>query len=115
MASLSVNQAFAQCPTSLTLGAYPNKGTVGFQTNTLPVSLSGQLKTCGEGMGNTIITITGIDGSDKEVKTDNGGFYGLGVDLSPGAYTIEAIYDGNNSNEPSSATRTVTANENPQN
>ncbi len=67
MASLSVNQAFAQCPTSLTLGAYPNKGTVGFQTNTLPVSLSGQLKTCGEGMGNTIITITGIDDSDKEV------------------------------------------------
>ena len=45
ISSIQVKEVSAQCPTSITIGAYPNKGTVGFETNTLPVSLSGQLKT----------------------------------------------------------------------
>lgn len=40
----STNQAFAQAkPTTLTLGAFPNKGKVGANTGTLPVSLFGKL------------------------------------------------------------------------
>ena len=61
ISSIPVKEVSAQCPTSITIGAYPNKGTLGFETNTLPVSLSGQLKTCGEPMGNSFITISGID------------------------------------------------------
>ena len=66
-------------------------------------------------MGNTFITISGIDGPDKQVKTSNGGDYGTGVQLSPGVYTIQAIYEGDDQNDPTSATKTVTANANPQN
>lgn len=112
---LFTNQASAQCPTSITIGAYPNKGTVGFETNTLPVSLSGLLKTCGEPMGNTFITITGLDGPDQHIKTSNSGDYGIGVRLSPGVYKVQAIYDGDEQNDPISATKTITANANPQN
>lgn len=115
ISSIPVNKISAQCPTSITIGAYPNKGTVGFETNTLPVSLSGALKTCGEPMGNTFITITGIDGPDMQVKTSNSGDYGIGVRLSPGVYTIQAIYEGDDQNDPTSATKTITANANPQN
>lgn len=113
--SISVDQVSAQCPTTITLGAYPNKGTVGFDSNTLPVSLFGQLKTCGEPMGNTFITIKGVDGPDQQVKTSNSGDYGTSARLSPGVYTIQAVYDGDDQNDPSSATRTITANANPQN
>jgi len=115
LSSISVDVVSAQCPTSITIGAYPSKGTVGFETNTLPVSLSGALKTCGEPMGNTYITITGIDGPDQEVKTSNSGNYGIGVRLSPGVYTIRAVYEGDDQNDPTSATKTVTASANPQN
>jgi Carboxypeptidase regulatory-like domain len=114
--SLSINQGFAQCATTLTLGTYPNKGTVGFNTGTLPVSLSGQLTDCdGNGIGGATITITGIGDDSKTVETNDYGRYSTSVGLGPGEYTIEAQYDGDNAHESSSATKKVTANENTQN
>ena len=56
-------------------------------------------------MGNTFITISGIRRPDKQVKTSNGGDYGTGVQLSPGVYTIQAIYEGDDQNDPTSATK----------
>ncbi len=112
MTSFSINQVSAQkCQTNLSLGAYPRNGVVGFDSGTLGVSLTGNLK-CGDAnvVGATII-ITGIDGGDRTATTDNFGQYGLHVRLGPGVYTIEAIYEGDNEHDPASATRTVTANE----
>ncbi|MDF0681546.1 MAG: hypothetical protein P0116_11345 [Candidatus Nitrosocosmicus sp.] len=113
--SLSINQASAQCATALTLGAYPNRGMVAFESNVLPVSLFGDLKCGDSGIAGATIIITGIEGEDKTAVTNNFGGYSSQVRLSPGVYTIEAIYEGDNQNDPSSATRTITANVNPQN
>lgn len=115
MTLLPAKQITAQCATTLTLGAYPNKGMVGLDSNTLGVSLFGDLKCGDEGIKGATITITGLDGDDKTITTDNFGSYGTQVRLSPGVYTIEATYDGDDQNSPASAMKTITANENPQN
>ena len=110
MASFSINQVSAQkCQTNLSLGAYPRNRVIGFDSGTVGINLSGNLK-CGDAniVGATII-ITGIYGGDKTATTDNFGRYGLHVRLSPGVFTIEAIYDGDNEHDPASATMTVTA------
>ena len=116
LTSLSINQASAQkCQTTLSLGAYPRNGYVGFESGTLGVSLTGNLK-CGDAdiVGAPII-IRGIDGDDGTATTNDFGQYSLQVRLSPGVYTIEAIYDGDNEHDPASATKTVTASVAPQN
>jgi hypothetical protein len=97
----STNQAFAQAkPTTLSLGAFPNRGTVGSNTHTLPVSLSGTLKSEGSGVAGATITFTGVPG---DTTTDSGGHYGIQVRLSPGTHTIEAHYAGDSDHGPSSA------------
>jgi hypothetical protein len=102
----STNQAFAQAkPTSLTLGAYPNKGKVGFNTGTLPVSLSGQLTSEGSGVAGATITFTGVE--HDPTTTDSGGHYGIGVRLNPGDHMIEAHFAGDSEHESSSATKTI--------
>lgn len=115
MTSLAVNYVSAQCATTLTLGAYPNKGMVGFESNTLGVSLFGDLKCGDKGISGATLTITGLDEDDKTIATDNFGSYGTNARFSPGVYTIEVTYDGDDQNSPASASRTITANENPQN
>jgi hypothetical protein len=103
----STNQALAQAkPTSLSLGAFPNKGKVGATTGTLPVSLSGKLTSEGSGVGEASITITGI-GEEKHLTTNEFGSYSTFVHLPPGTYTIQAHYAGDSDHESSSATRTV--------
>jgi len=97
----STNQAFAQAkPTTLSLGAFPNRGTVGYNTGTLPVSLTGTLKSEGSGVPGATITFTGVPG---DTTTDSGGHYGIQVRLSPGTHTIEAHYAGDSDHGPSSA------------
>ncbi|MFZ0511334.1 MAG: hypothetical protein WAM14_06995 [Candidatus Nitrosopolaris sp.] len=102
----STNQAFAQAkPTALSLGAYPNKGKVGANTGTLPVSLSGQLTSEGSGVAGATISFSGVD--HGSTTTDSGGHYGIGVRLGPGTHTIEAHYSGDSDHESSSATKVI--------
>src|SRR5215469_17982104 len=97
----STNQAFAQAkPTTLSLGANPNRGTVGSNTGILPVSLSGTLISEGSGVAGATITFTGVPG---DTTTDSGGHYGIRVHLSHGTHTIEAHYAGDSDHGPSSA------------
>jgi hypothetical protein len=98
----STNQAFAQAkPTTLSLGAYQNRGKVGFNTGTLPVSLSGQLTSEGSGVVGATITFTGVN--HGSTTTDSGGHYGISVRLGPGTHTIEAHYGGDSDHKSSSA------------
>jgi hypothetical protein len=101
----STNQAFGLKPTSLSLGAYPNKGKVGANTGTLPVSLSGTLTSEGSGVSGATITFTGVE--HGATTTDSGGHYGIGVRLGPGTHTIEAHFAGDSDHDSSSATKTI--------
>ena len=106
MTTMYSQQAYAQAkPTSLTLGAYPNKGKVGATTGTLPVSLSGQLTSEGAGVAGATISFTGVE--HDATTTDSGGHYGIGVRLGPGTHTIEVHYAGDSEHESSSATKTI--------
>jgi len=106
----STNQAFAQAaPTSLSLGAFPNKVTVGANTGTLPVSLFGKLTSEGSPVDGATIHITGTgEGKQFTVTTDQFGSYSSQVRLGPGTHTIEAYFPGDATHTSSSATRVVT-------
>ena len=81
----STKQAFAQATsTSLTLGAFPNKGKVG-SAGTLPVSLSGKLTSEGSPVDAATIHITGTgEGQQFTVTTNQFGSYSSQVSLAPG-------------------------------
>jgi hypothetical protein len=103
------NHVLAKCDSSLSLGAYPNKGTVGATTGKLPVSLSGKLTCGGSEVGGATITITGTGGGSRDVTTNEFGSYGLQHGFEPGTYTVEAHYNGDSDHTSASATRTITA------
>ena len=107
---LSTKQAFAQMTsTSLTLGAFPNKGKVG-STGTLRVSLSGKLTSEGSPVDAATIHITGTgEGKQFTVTTNEFGSYSTSADLAPGTHEIHAYFPGDATHTSSSATRTVTA------
>jgi len=88
----STNQAFAQTTsTSLSIGAFPNKGEVG-SAGTLRVSLSGQLTSEGSPVGGATIHITGTgEGKQFTVTTNEFGSYSTFVDLAAGTHDIQAI------------------------
>ena len=102
-------QAFAQAnPTSLSLGAFPNKGKVG-SAGTLRVSLSGKLTSEGSEVGGATIHITGTgEGKQFSVTTNQFGSYGSQVSLGPGTHIIKAHFAGDSDHTSSSATRVVT-------
>jgi len=102
-------QAFAQAnPTSLSLGAFPNKGKVG-SAGTLRVSLSGKLTSEGSEVGVATIHITGTgEGKQFNVTTNEFGTYNTHVDLGPGTHEIQAYFPGDATHTSSSATRVVT-------
>ena len=99
----STKQAFAQATsTSLTLGAFPNKGKVG-SAGTLPVSLSGSP------VDAATIHITGTgEGQQFTVTTNQFGSYSSQVSLAPGTHEIQAYFPGDATHTSSSATRVVT-------
>ena len=102
----SSNQAFAQAkPTSLTLGAFPNKGTVG-SAGTLRVSLSGKLTSEGSEVGGATIHISG-EGKQFTVTTNEFGSYSTFVDLASGTHDIQAYFPGDATHTSSSATKTI--------
>lgn len=105
----STNQTFAQAkPTSLSLGAFPNKGKVG-SAGTLRVSLSGKLTSEGSEVGGATIHITGTgEGKQFTVTTNEFGSYSTFVDLPPGTHEIQAYFPGDATHTSSSATRVVT-------
>lgn len=107
---LSTKQAFAQMTsTSLTLGAFPNKGKVG-STDTLRVSLSGKLTSEGSPVDAATIHITGTgEGKQSTVTTNEFGSFSTSADLAPGTHEIHAYFPGDATHTSSSATRTVTA------
>jgi hypothetical protein len=106
----STNQAFAQAkPTTLTLGAFPNKGKVGANTGTLPVSLFGKLTSEGSDVAGASITLSGTAEGTKHLTTDQFGSYATSTHLGPGTHTIDAHYSGDSDHESSSATRVITA------
>lgn len=110
MTSISIVHVSAQkCQTHITLASYPKNGVVGFDSGTMGASLFGNLK-CGDtAVVGAIITITGLDGEDIQVKTDNFGSYSTAARFNLGTWTVEAVYDGDNEHDPASATRTLTA------
>ena len=104
----STNQAFANTSTSLSLGAFPNKGKVG-SAGTLRVSLSGKLTSEGSEVGGAAIHITGTgEGKQFTVTTNEFGSYSTFVDLAPGTHEIQAYFPGDVTHTSSSATRVVT-------
>jgi len=106
----STKQAFAQVTsTSLTLGAFPNKGRVG-SSGTLPVSLSGKLTSEGSPVDAATIHISGTgEGKDFTVTTNEFGSYSTSVHIAPGTHQINAYFPGDATHTSSSATRVVTA------
>jgi len=101
-------QAFAMKPTSLSLGAFPNKGTVG-PAGFLRVSLSGKLTSEGSEVGGASIMITGTgEGKQMHLTTNEFGSYSTFADLGSGTHTIEAYFAGDADHTSSSATRVVT-------
>ena len=101
-------QAFAMNPTSLSLGAFPNKGKVG-SAGTLRVSLSGKLTSEGSEVGGATIHITGTgQGKQFTVTTNEFGSYSTFVDLAPGTHEIQAYFPGDATHTSSSVTRVVT-------
>jgi hypothetical protein len=101
-------QAFAMKSTSLSLGAFPNKGNVG-SAGTLRVSLSGKLTSEGSPVDGATIHITGTrEGKQFTVTTNEFGSYSTFADLGPGTHTIEAYFAGDSDHTSSSATRVVT-------
>jgi Carboxypeptidase regulatory-like domain len=102
-------QAFAQAnPTSLSLGAFPNKGKVG-SAGTLRVSLSGKLTSEGSEVGGATIHITGTgEGKQFTLTTNEFGSYSTFADLAPGTHEIQAYFPGDATHTSSSATRVVT-------
>jgi hypothetical protein len=104
----STNQVFANTSTSLSLGAFPNKGKVG-SVGTLRVSLSGKLTSEGSEVGGATIHITGTgEGKQFTVTTNEFGSYSTFVDLAPGTHEIQAYFPGDATHTSSSATRVVT-------
>ena len=105
----STKQAFAQATsTSLSLGAFPNKGKVG-STGTLRVSLSGKLTSDGSPVDAATIHIGGTgEGKQLTVTTNEFGSYSTFADLAPGTHEIQAYFPGDATHTSSSATRTVT-------
>ena len=87
----STNQAFGQATsTSLSLGAFPNKGKVG-SAGTLRVSLSGKLTSEGSPVDAATIHITGTgEGKQFTVTTNEFGSYSTFVDLASGTHEIQA-------------------------
>src|SRR5215831_18154782 len=106
----STKQVFAQVTsTSLTLGAFPNKGEVG-STGTLRVSLLGQLTSEGSPVGAATIHISGTgEGNEITVTTSEFGRYSTFVDLAQGTHEIHAYFPGDDTHTSSSATKEVTA------
>jgi hypothetical protein len=112
----STNQAFAQAKfTTISLGANPNGGNVGCNTRTLPISLSGTLKSEGSGVDGATIRFGGAiigggtaEGLPGSATTDSGGHYGIQVRLGPGTHMITAIYTGDSDHRSSSVTTTIT-------
>jgi hypothetical protein len=101
-------QAFAMNPTSLSLGAFPNKGKVG-SAGTLPVSLFGKLTSEGSEVGGATIHISGTgEGKQNTVTTNEFGSYNTHADLGPGTHEIQAYFPGDATHTSSSATRVVT-------
>jgi hypothetical protein len=105
----STKQALAQTTsTSLTLGAFPNKGKVG-SDGTLRVSLSGELTSEGSPIDAATIHITGTgEGKQFTVTTNQFGRYSTFADLAPGTHEIQAYFPGDATHTSSSATRVVT-------
>ena len=100
-------QAFAMNPTSLSLGAFPNKGKVG-SAGTLRVSLSGKLTSEGSPVDGATIHITGTgEGKQFTVTTNEFGSYSTFADLAPGTHEIQAYFPGDATHASSSATRVV--------
>jgi len=101
-------QAFAMNPTSLSLGAFPNKGKVG-SAGTLRVSLFGKLTSEGSEVGGATIHITGTgEGKQFTVTTNEFGSYNTHADLGQGTHEIQAYFPGDSTHTSSSATRVVT-------
>jgi hypothetical protein len=100
-------QAFAMNSTSLSLGAFPNKGMVG-SAGTLRVSLSGKLTSEGSPVDGATIHITGTgEGKQFTVTTNEFGSYNTFVDLAQGTHEIQAYFPGDATHTSSSATRVV--------
>ena len=113
MTLLSVNQVSAQmadCQPTLSLSSNPRGGTVA-SGSTLPVYLLGELKCGDSAIGGATVIISGIDENSENVVTNEFGKYSLGVQLSPGEYTIQAYFAGDAEHISASATRTITVNE----
>ncbi len=77
----------------------------------LPVYLLGELKCGDSAIGGATVIISGIDENSDNVVTNEFGKYSLGVQLSPGEYTIQAYFAGDAEHISASATRTITVNE----
>jgi len=107
-AAIYSQQAFAMNPTSLSLGAFPNKGKVG-SSDTLRVSLSGKLTSEGSEVGGATIHITGTgEGKQFTVTTNEFGSYSTFVDLVPGTHVIHAYFPADGYHKSANATKTIT-------
>ena len=109
MTTMYSQQAYAQAKSSsLSLGAFPNKGKVG-SAGTLRVSLSGKLTSEGSVIDGATIHIYGTgEGKQFAVTTNEFGSYSTFVDLATGTHEIQAYFPGDATHTSSSVTRVVT-------
>lgn len=103
---ISINQVSAQCSTDIYLSVTFERYVS--ESGAAQYHVLGNLSDCtGDAVKGATVVIKGIEDNDRTVLTDYYGQFSFRVNLERGEYSIQAIFDGDDSHESSSDTKTI--------